>query len=96
MKKLEMVKGGVELLVTVGVGTLVGGALMLVKPAKLGVAKKMAVGVAGLVITSMATDSVTDYFEKKFDEVATSIKEVIAKNKPKEETVKVEEAQAQA
>ena len=38
-KKLDMVLGGVELLVALGVSTLVGGALVLVKPSKLGVVK---------------------------------------------------------
>ena len=95
MKKLEMLKGGIELLVTVGVGTLVGGALVLVKPAKLGVIKKVAVSAAGLAITSMATDGVTEYVEKKFDDVVNTVKEVM-KKKPKEDTVKVEGAEAQA
>lgn len=94
MKKIEMVKGGLELLATIGVGTLVGGALVLVKPAKMGVIKKMAVSVAGLAITGMATDGVTKYIGKQFDEIATAIKEVMGKKSKEEEIEKVEEVQA--
>jgi hypothetical protein len=96
MKKLDMVKGGLELMVTIGVGTLVGGAIAIARPAKLGVVKQIAVSAAGLVVTSMATDGVTDYFEKKFDEVVTVVKELLEKRKPKEETVEAVEAQAKA
>ena len=47
-KKLEVVLGGLELLVAVGVSTLVGSALILVKPTNLGAIKKIAVGVLDL------------------------------------------------
>ena len=38
--KTDMVIGGVELIVALGVSTLVGGAIAIVKPSKLGVIKK--------------------------------------------------------
>ena len=81
MKKVEMVKAGTELMVTIGVGTLVGGAIAIVKPQNLNVIKNIAVSMEGMVITSI-------------DEVVGVIKEIIEKRKPKEETEEVEEVQA--
>lgn len=86
-KKLEMVLGGVELLVAVGVSTLVGGALILVKPDKLGAIKKIAVGVGGMAISCMAVDEVTSYVDKQFKTTVGQIKGILQKEEPKKETV---------
>lgn len=86
-KKLEMVKGGVELLLALGVSTLVGGAIAIVKPAKLGAIKKIAVGAAGFAVSSMAIDGVTAYVEKQIDSVVDGIKKVFEKKKPEEENM---------
>lgn len=95
-KKLEMVKGGVELLLALGVSTLVGGAIAIVKPAKLGAIKKVAVSAAGLAISSMAIDGVTDYVEKQIDKTVDEVKKIFEKKKPKveEKTEEVVEVQA--
>ena len=92
-KKLDMVLGGVELLVALGVSTLVGGALVLVKPSKLGVVKKIAVGLAGTAISCMAVDGVTDYVDKQVRSTVTQVKEIFKKEPETEETVKEEEAE---
>ena len=95
-KKLEMVKGGVELFLALGVSTLVGGAIAIVKPAKLGAIKKVAVSAAGLAISSMAIDGVTDYVEKQIDKTVDEVKKIFEKKKPKveEKTEEVVEVQA--
>ena len=90
MKKLEIVLGVVEGLAALGVSTLVGGALVLVTPVKLGVIKKIAVGIAGVAISCLATDTVTDYMDKQFKEIVEQFKDVF-KKVPKEKTVEVEE-----
>ena len=93
-KKLDAVLGGVELLVALGVSTLVGGALVLVKPSKLGAVKKIAVGLAGTAISCMAVDGVTDYVDKQVRSTVTQVKEIFKKKEPEtEETVKEEEAE---
>jgi len=93
-KKLDMVLGGVELLVALGVSTLVGSALVLVKPAKLGAIKKIAVGVGGMAISCMAVDGVTDYVDKQFKSTVAQVKEIFKKKEPEtEETDKEEEAE---
>lgn len=88
-KKLDMVIAGVELLVTIGVTTLVSGALILVKPAKLGAIKKIAVGVAGVAVSCMATDKVVGYVDKYCKDTVEQFKDIFNK-KPKEETVEEE------
>ena len=75
-KKLDMVLGGVELLVALGVSTLVGSALVLVRPAKLGAIKKIAVGVGGMAISCMAVDGVTNYVDKQFKTTVAEFKEI--------------------
>jgi len=89
-KKLDMILGGVELLVAVGVSTLVGSALVLVKPDKLGAIKKIAVGVGGMAISCMAVDGVTDYVDKQFKTTVEQIKEIF-KKKEEPETEETEE-----
>ena len=91
-KKLDMVLGGVELLVALGVSTLVGSALVLVRPAKLGVIKKIAVGVGGMAISCMAVDGVTNYVDKQFKTTVAEFKEIFKKT-PEEETVEEVEAE---
>lgn len=85
-KKLDMVLGGVELLVAIGVSTLVGGALGLVKPTNLGAIGKIAVRVGGAAISFMAVDGVTNYVDKSIKATVQQIKDVFVQ-KPEEETV---------
>ena len=94
-KKLNMVLGGVELLVAIGVSTLVGSAVGMVKPAKLGAIKKIAVGAGGLAISSMAVDGVNAYVDREFKAAVEGFKGVFKKKEPEvvqDETVKEEEA----
>lgn len=95
-KKLDMVVGGVQVLAAIGVSTLVGGAIVLVKPAKLGAIKKVAVGVAGGVISSMAADVVTTYVEREIHAFVTGVKKVLNREKIKKSIISEEEVEAQA
>lgn len=74
MKKLEMVQGAVELVVSIGVGLLAGNAINLVKPKNLGILKRIAVGVGGWAISNMAADKVTQYVDEKWIETSEQIK----------------------
>jgi hypothetical protein len=88
--KLEVVLDGVELLVGVGVSTLVGGALVLVKPANLGLVKKAAVGLGGMAISWMASDKVVAYIDDQVKTTVQQIKDKMKKKKPEEKTVEGE------
>ena len=93
-KKMEMAKNGVQIAVAIGVSTLVGGALAIVKPKNLGVIRKVTASIAGFVLSSMVIDSATDYVEKQFDYVVASVSKLFKKEDPKEETEETEEVQA--
>lgn len=90
-KKLKLVIGGIELLVAIGVSTLVGGAMALVKPSKIGPIKKIGVGLAGLAVSAMATDVVNEYVEEQLTTTVEKVKEFFSK-KPEEETLEEVEA----
>ena len=92
-KKLDMVLGGVELLVALGVSTLVGSALVMVKPSKLGAIKKIAVGLGGAAISCMAVDGVTDYVDKQVRSTVAQIQAAFKKKEPEEETEEGEAAE---
>ena len=79
MKKLELLKSGLELLVSIGVGILAGNAVGLIKPQNLGVIKKIACGVGGLAISGMAADKVTDYVDEQWTEASGQIKKLFPK-----------------
>jgi len=90
MKKLELIKGGLELLTSIGVGVLAGSAIGLVKPQNLGRIKKIAVGVGGIALSNMAADRTVEYVDEKWDETETSVREFFGKPKP--ETSEEDEA----
>ena len=84
--KVELAISGAEVLTAIGVSTLVGGAIALVKPAKLGVIRKIAVSVGGMAIASMATDGVVAYVDKTVHSMIDSVKGVFVKKDKPEET----------
>lgn len=81
MKKLDMVKGAVELVIAVGAGILTGNAINLVKPSNLGIVKKIAVGVGGWAISDMVVTKVTDHFDSEWDKVGQQLRLLFGKNK---------------
>lgn len=85
-KKLDMVLGGVELLVSLGVSTLVGSALVLIRPKNLGAIRNMAVGLGGLAISWMAVDVVTNYVDKQITTTVKQFKEAFKKKPDQKET----------
>lgn len=85
MKKLEMVRGGVELLVGTGVSIIVGSALALVKPTNLGAIKKIAVSAGAFAISMMTVDKVTEHIDGVWDDTEDQIRNLFT-SKPDEET----------
>lgn len=89
-KKIEMASTVAGFLVALGVSTLVGGAVALTKPKNLNLFKEVSVGLAGLTLSSMATEEVGAYLEKKLEPIKDAAKKFF-KVQP-EETLKKEEA----
>lgn len=80
--KVELVIGGAELLTAIGVSTLVGGAVVLVRPSNIGVIRKVACSVGGLAIASMATDEVVAYVDKTARSTIDGFKGIFKKKEP--------------
>lgn len=74
-KNFDMILGGIKLLIGIGVTSLVGGALTLVKPDKLGPITKIGVSLAGIAVSCMAADGVNEYVDKQVRSTVTQIKE---------------------
>lgn len=94
MKKLEMLRGAVELLVSTGVSIIMGGILVKMKPTDIGTIKKIAVGVGALAMSMFVSDKVTEHVDAKWIETENQIKEFLTPAPVEEEIEKEEEEEA--
>jgi hypothetical protein len=76
MNKLIMVKGAVGLVITVGVGAIVGNAIKATTPSNVKIITKICIGVSSLILSSMIGDFVSDYTEKQIDKGIEFVKGV--------------------
>lgn len=67
MDKLNFVKTGLSLVVSVGVGNIVGNAIKHTTPSDLTLLTRLCVGVGTIVLTAVASDIASNYTETKFD-----------------------------
>ena len=72
--KLSLVKGGLELLVSIGVGAITGSAIKMVKPQNIGVIKKLTVGIGGIALANMVADKTVEYVDREWDDTVEKIK----------------------
>lgn len=79
MKKLEVIKTVGGIIVSVGVGAIVGNAVKYTTPSNIGTIKKVCIGVGSLVLTSMVGDKAVQYTEKKISDAAKSVKKMVEK-----------------
>lgn len=88
MTKLEMVKAGAQIVVSIGVGIVVGNVVKVSSPAGRNVLKNICVGAAGLVLSDMVSDKACNHVETKIDDVANQLKEAVmeAANSEEEES----------
>lgn len=78
MKKMEMVKSVGQIVISVGVGAIVGNAVKSTTPADIGTIKKFCVGVGTFVLSNMVCEKATEYGDGMFDKFTRSfVKEVI-------------------
>lgn len=70
MNKMDIFKSVAELVVSVGVSAIVGNAIKLTTEPGIKLPKKIAIGVGGVVLSSMVADMATTYTSKKIDEYA--------------------------
>ena len=81
MKTISLIKGGLELLISIGVGAITGSAIKMVKPQNIGAIKKIAVGIGGLALANMVADKTVEYVDQQWEEAAKKIKEFFNKDK---------------
>jgi len=91
MKKLELLKTGASLVVSVGVGAIVGNVVKCTTPDDVKKVTKVCIGVGSLVLTSIAGDMAAKYTEEKIDAAVNAVKGLI-EEEISDEQVSVEEA----
>ena len=77
MKKLELLKQGASLVVSVGVGAIVGNAIKGTTPASVGKVMKICIAAGSMVLTGIAADMAGKYTEAKIDEGVEMVKGII-------------------
>lgn len=77
MNPLNLVKTVTEVVVSVGVGAIVGNVIKASIPANTHVLKRAAIGVGGFVLSSMITDKATKYATDTIDDTVDKIKKFV-------------------
>lgn len=77
MNKLEILKGGAELVVSIGVSSIVGNAIKMTTDPTAGRFKKIAIGIGGFVLSNMIGEMATEHTNKKIDTMADRIEKIV-------------------
>jgi len=86
MNPLNLIKTVTEIVVSVGVGAVVGNTIKLTTPAGTHVLKRVAIGVGGFVLSSMISDKASTYATTTIDETVEKIKKLIKPETPEVES----------
>lgn len=78
MKKLDAVKNVAKVVVSIGVGAIVGNAVKCTTPEDTTGIGKILVALGSLVVANMISDKAADYTEEKIDETVSEVKEAMA------------------
>ena len=85
MKKLDILKGVAELVVSVGVSAIVGNTIKTTTPPDIHVIKKVCVGIGGFVLSGMIGDKTAEYASNQIDETVEKIQNFIRPTENSEE-----------
>lgn len=85
MNKIEMLKGGTGLILSVGVGAIVGNLIKSTTPANTRYFTKACISMSALVLGDLLSEKAYNHAEKKIDDTAEQIKGAINKATNKEE-----------
>jgi len=88
MNKLELLKSAAELIVSIGVSSVVGNAIKASLPENTKVVRKVAVGIGGFVLSSMVGDMASKYATESIDEMAVKLTSVVKSTKKLGDAVK--------
>jgi hypothetical protein len=84
MKKTEMVKAAGSLIISIGVGSIVGNVIKTTTPGSIGALKKVCIGAGSVVLSNMVGDKAVDYVEEKIEGFTTWIKDLVKEEKETE------------
>lgn len=90
MNKLELVKTGIGLVVSVGVGAIVGNAVKATSPSDMKAITKFCVGVGSLVLTGLFGDMAAKYTGDSIDSVVNAVKDNIKGEDTDQEVIEEE------
>lgn len=77
MKKMDMVKKVGGIIVSIGVGAIVGNVIKCTTPATMGTIKKVCVAVGSFVLCNMVADSAANYTEQTIDNAVNEVKKMV-------------------
>lgn len=77
MKKIDMLKAAGAIVISVGVGAIVGNVIKCTTPSTTGPIKRLCILIGSIVLCNMVGDQAVDYSEKKVDEAVTQIKSMV-------------------
>jgi hypothetical protein len=77
MKKLEMLKTGVKVVVTLGVGAIISNVAKCTTPRDTGKIMKLCIGLGSIVLGGIVTDKAGEYTDKTIDEAVGDVKEMV-------------------
>ncbi len=76
MNPLNLIKTVTELMVSVGVGSIVGNTIKNATPTNAHIVKRISMGIGGFFLSSMVSSKVSKYATETIDETAEKIKSI--------------------
>lgn len=76
MNKLGLLKDVVDLVVSIGVSSVVGNAIKMTTDPESKLPKKIAIGIGGFVLSHMVADMAAKYSGEKIDSMAESVNKI--------------------
>ena len=77
MKKVDMLKAAGAIVVSIGVGSIVGNVVKCTTPITTGPIKRLCILIGSFVLCNMVGDQAVDYTEKKVDDAIEQIKNMV-------------------
>ena len=77
MKKIDMIKKIGTLVVSVGVGAIVGNAIKATTPSSINTINKVCIGIGAFVLTGMVSGMAAKYTEEQINETVNEIKKMV-------------------
>ena len=90
MKKLDLIKAGAEILVSAGMGSIVGNAIRQTTSPEANRFTRIAIGFGGFVLTSMVSELATRHVNGIIDDVSQKVIEILRSDDEKDADVEPE------